>query len=76
MNQQARNKITSYFLVTARCVSSSLILSTLKIKAIRFSETSVPTIATHRHIPVDGIIRSHRRENLRSDLKDYISLLS
>jgi hypothetical protein len=30
------------------------------------SETSVPTRATQRHITEDGILYSHRRQNLRS----------
>jgi hypothetical protein len=30
------------------------------------SETSVLTTATLRHIPEDGILHSHRRENLKS----------
>jgi hypothetical protein len=40
------------------------------IEAIRFSETSVLTRATQRHIVEDGILHSHRRENL----KYYIAL--
>jgi hypothetical protein len=40
---------------------------TLKMEAIRSSETSVHTRSTRRHIPEDGILHSHRRENLRSD---------
>jgi hypothetical protein len=31
-----------------------------------FSETSVNTVSTWRHIPEDSILRSHRRENLKS----------
>jgi hypothetical protein len=38
--------------------------------AIRSSETSVLTRATHRHIPEDDILHSHRREKLKS----YIAL--
>jgi hypothetical protein len=40
--------------------------STLKMEAIRSSETSVRTRSTRRHIPEDGIFHSHRRENLSS----------
>jgi hypothetical protein len=32
----------------------------------RFSETSVHTRSTQRHIPEDGILHSHRHENLKS----------
>jgi hypothetical protein len=35
--------------------------------AIRSSETSVLTRAKRRNISEDGIIHSHRRENLKSD---------
>jgi hypothetical protein len=38
---------------------------TLKMEAIRSSETSVHTRSTRRHVPEDGIVHSHRRENLR-----------
>jgi hypothetical protein len=41
-------------------------LRTLKMEAIRSSVTSVHTRSTRRHIPEDAILRSHRRENLRS----------
>jgi hypothetical protein len=40
--------------------------STLKMEAILSSETLVHTRCTRRHIPEDGILHSHRRENLRS----------
>jgi hypothetical protein len=36
------------------------------MEAIYSSETSVYTISTRRHIPEDGILNSHRRENLES----------
>jgi hypothetical protein len=40
--------------------------STLKMEAIRSSETYVHTRSTRRHIPEDGILHSHRCENLKS----------
>jgi hypothetical protein len=37
------------------------------MEAIRSSETSVQsTTSTRRHTPEDGILHSHRRENLKS----------
>jgi hypothetical protein len=41
-------------------------LSTLKMEAISSSETSVHTRSTRRHIPEDGNLHNHRRENLKS----------
>jgi hypothetical protein len=40
------------------------------MEALSSSETSVRTTVTRRHIPEDGILRCHGRENLKS----YISL--
>jgi hypothetical protein len=40
--------------------------STLKMEAIRSSETSVHTRPTQCHIPEDRILHSHRYENLKS----------
>jgi hypothetical protein len=45
---------------------SSPILDTLIMEAIRSSETSVLTRAPRRNIPEEGILHSHRRENLKS----------
>jgi hypothetical protein len=42
----------------AHAGSSLADFSTLKMEAIRSSETSVPTISTRRHIPEDGILHS------------------
>jgi hypothetical protein len=47
-------------------VPGSLILVTLIMEALRFSETSILTRVTLRNIPEDGILHSHRRENLKS----------
>jgi hypothetical protein len=51
----------------AHAGSSLADFSTLKMKAIRSSETSVQsTTSTRRHTLEDGILHSHRRENLKS----------
>jgi hypothetical protein len=46
--------------------SSLADLLTLKMEAICSSETSVHTRSTRRYIPEDGVLHSHRRENLKS----------
>jgi hypothetical protein len=56
--------------------SSLADFSTLKMEAIRSSETAVQsTRSTRRHIPEDGILQSHRRENLKSYIHDSKLLL-
>jgi hypothetical protein len=45
-------------------------------EAIRYSETSVHTRSTRRHIPENGILHTQRRENLKSyksyNIQNYI----
>jgi hypothetical protein len=45
---------------------------TLKMKAIRFSETSVHTRSPQRYIPEDGILHSHRCENLKTCKSTFV----
>jgi hypothetical protein len=53
-------------LFTAIVVPISQIIVTLTMEAVRSSEMSVPTRATRRNITEDGILYSHRNENLKS----------
>jgi hypothetical protein len=68
--QRAMNIVSSNYQLKHAAKEGSLILSTLMMKAIGSSETSVITKATCRHISEDGILHSHRSENLKS----YIAL--
>jgi hypothetical protein len=49
--------------------------STLKMEAIRSSETSVDTSSTQSHIPEDDILHSHRCESLISYIYMHVCYL-
>jgi hypothetical protein len=52
--------------VAAHADSPFADFSTLKMEAIRFTETSVDARSTQRHIQEDDILHSHRCESLKS----------
>jgi hypothetical protein len=53
-------------LAVTSVVPSSPILVTLMMEALRSSETPVLTRVTRRNTSEDGVLHSHRRENLKS----------
>jgi hypothetical protein len=69
-NRNTRPRVF-HLLITANVVHSSPILVTLLMEVIGSSETSVLTETILRNIPENGILHSHRRENLKS----YITLI-
>jgi hypothetical protein len=60
-----RENLKSY-IVTTNVIPSSPILITLMKEALSSSETTVLTRTPRRNIPGYTILRSHRRENLKS----------
>jgi hypothetical protein len=59
----SEERIASIFSYLLTLVHRSWISYTLKMEAIRSFEPSVIKISTRRHIPEDGILHSHCREN-------------
>jgi hypothetical protein len=58
-------------LVRANVAPSSPILVTLIIEELGSSETPFLTRATHLNTPDEGILHSHRRENLKFDFSSF-----
>jgi YD repeat-containing protein len=64
MNQ--REQVAVSLQLSAHAGSSLVDFYTLKVEAILSSETLANKISTRCHFPEDGILHSHRRENLKS----------
>jgi hypothetical protein len=64
------SELATALAVTSNNLPSKMIRFTLILETLRSPETSVLTRAIWSHILEDGIIHSHRRENL----KPYIAL--
>jgi hypothetical protein len=63
-------------MLIAANVPSSPILVTLMMETILSSESSVLTRAILRHSPEDGILHSHRGENIKSHRVCFASLIA
>jgi hypothetical protein len=61
--------------VAGNVVPSTQILVTLMMEALNSSETSILTRATQRNILEETILRSYRRENLKSYMYHYFVLV-
>jgi hypothetical protein len=58
--------------VTASVVPGSQILVTIMKEALNSSETSVLTKAILRNIPEDAILHSHRSDDLKSYIRNFV----